>query len=86
MNTFKLKPAKRSTIYDCDYLIFGNEELCIERKSNKLNSSFVNGEKGNLHYEFQKGDDRSKFLTVKGDDKTRVKLKNYELVELTISR
>jgi hypothetical protein len=58
MKLFKLKKGKDSIIYDYDFIIFGNEELCIMKNSNQLSSYFVNGAKNTLHYEFEKSEDR----------------------------
>ena len=30
MKLFKLKASRASTIFDYDFILFGNEELCIE--------------------------------------------------------
>lgn len=50
-HVYPLKPGKASTYYDWDFLLFGNEELCIESGTNILTSYFVAGPKNALNYE-----------------------------------
>lgn len=50
MSVFPLKKGEASTKYDYDYILFGNEELCLEMGSNELTSYFVEGTPKLLHY------------------------------------
>ena len=58
MKVFDLRRGKSSTLYDRDFLIFGNEELCIEKGSNKLTSRFVNAAASALHYQFDEYEEK----------------------------
>lgn len=80
MKTYRLKKDKASIIYDCDYIVFGQEELCIEKGTNELTTYLVKGEEKEHHYECPVEDRYVILSTVSGTDS--VKLKNYELIEL----
>jgi len=43
MKIHKLKASRQSTIFDYDFIIFGEEELCIENGSDQLSSYWVSG-------------------------------------------
>ena len=69
-----LKGGRESVLYDWDYLIFGNEELCIEKGSNIVTSCLPNAVESQLHYRRIK--DQDHFMRAVGED-GRVKIKNY---------
>lgn len=69
-----LKGGRESVLYDWDYLIFGNEELCIEKGSNIVTSCLPNAVESQLHYRRMK--DQDYFMKAVGEE-GRVQIKNY---------
>lgn len=69
-----LKGGRESVLYDWDYLIFGNEELCIEKGSNIVTSCLPNAVESHLHYLRIK--DQDHFMKAVGEE-GRVQIKNY---------
>jgi hypothetical protein len=72
----RLKAGKESVSYDTDFLIFGNDELCIERGKSVLSSYSSNALRTQLHYDPPKGEDH--FLNAVGDS-GMAELRNYEV-------
>jgi hypothetical protein len=50
MKLYRLKASRSSTVFDYDFILFGQEELCIENGSDELSSYWVSGEPKCLHY------------------------------------
>jgi hypothetical protein len=71
-----LKHGRESVAYDCEFLIFGNEELCIENGKSLLTSYTPTAVDSQLHFQRPLREDH--FLAAVGK-KGRVELKNYEI-------
>ncbi len=65
-----LKQGKCSTSYDCDFLVFGNDEISVEKGKSELTSYIPVASESELHYHSGRNDLFSQM-------NKQIELKNY---------